>query len=261
MDKEKLAQLMTDYLAGKITAEEFSTKKAETQGRGLAPSTERLVSNGTVPTKPSMSSTAKILLGLGCGIFLMLCVIAFLLFWNSPEQVAKRALPGLLKAQEEAEQKAKQEMEAELAAQKHQRERSEEIAAKNEAEAIWEDMVIAFIGVKEFVAKKTQWSNLKEIPTIWDVIESINDVNNRDGKFEFSLKRLDRISINGETSYTDGYFIRIRYDLSDVGLKSKRKLLDFKSPFSDLGFFLANKDGAPFDGRSNAVYCIIRGNP
>lgn len=259
MDKEKLVQLMADYREGKISAEEFSAKRAEMQSSGTL--TERHRSNETAPAKTPMSPNAKILLWLGSGIFLMLCVIAFLLFWNSPEQVAKRALPRLLKAQEEAEQKAKQEREAERAAQKHKREIAEEIAAQNEAKAILEDMAAAFVGVKSFVDQKTRWSHLKEIPTIWDVIKSIDDVNSTVAKSELSIKRLDRISINGETSYTNGYFIRIRYDLSDVDAKSRKKLLDFKGAFTDVGFFLANKDGYPFDGRSNAVYCVIRGKP
>lgn len=259
MDKEKLVQLMADYREGKISAEEFSAKRAEMQSSGTL--TERHRSNETAPAKTPMSPNAKILLWLGSGIFLMLCVIAFLLFWNSPEQVAKRALPGLLKAQEEAEQKAKQEMEAELAAQERQRERSEEIAAQNEANAILKDMIAAFVGVKNFVEQKTRWSHLKEIPTIWDVTKSIDDVNSTVEKAEFSINRFDRISINGETNYTDGYFIRIRYDLSNVSPKSKEKLLDFKGAFAHVGFFLANKDGYPFDGRSNAVYCVIRGKP
>jgi len=33
MDKEKLAQLMTDYLAGKITAEEFSAQRNSMEGK------------------------------------------------------------------------------------------------------------------------------------------------------------------------------------------------------------------------------------
>ena len=90
MDKERLAQLIADYREGKITAEEFSAKRAEMQG--LGPLTDRHESNETVPAKTPMSQNAKILLWLGSGIFLMLCVITFLLFWNSPEQVAKRAL-------------------------------------------------------------------------------------------------------------------------------------------------------------------------
>lgn len=258
MDKEKLAQLIADYRDGKITAEEFSARRGGING-GESPHPERPVMN--TPDCPPMSTNTKILIGVGGGILLMLCVIAFLLFWNSPEQVAKRALPGLLKAQEEAEQKAKQEMEAELTAQERQRERSEEIAAQNEANAIMKDMIAAFVGVKNFVEQKTRWSHLKEIPTIWDVTKSIDEVNPTVEKSDFSIRRLDRISINGETNYNNGYFIRIRYDLSEVSSKTKEKLLDFKGALTDVGFFLANKDGYPFDGRGDAVYCVIRGKP
>lgn len=258
MDKERLAQLIADYREGKITAEEFNARRDDINGDG-SPQSERPVMNA--PGRPPMPTNTKILIGIGGGIFLMLCIIAFLMFWNSPEQVAKRALPGLLKAQEEAQQ----EMETELAAQKDQREKAAEFDARNEAKAIFEDMAVAFLGAKEFVAQKTRWSHLKEIPTIWDVIESINDINNdinnKSEKSDLSIKRLDRISINGETNYTNGYFIRIRYDLSDVGSRSKEKLLDFKGVFADVGFFLSNKDGYPFDGRGDAVYCVIRGKP
>ena len=256
MDKEKLAQLIADYREGKITAEEFNTRRNGINGDG-SPQSERSVADA--PARSPMSMNTKILIGLGGGILLMLCVIAFLLFWNSPEQVAKRALPGLLKAQEEAEQKAKQEMEAELAAQKYQEEKSEEITTQNEAVAIFMDLGSAFLGARHFIAKKTKWSPLKEIPTIWDVIEAINELNLMRGTSDFVIRRPDKISINGKISYTSGYLIQIKYDLAGVNRKTKAKLLHFTGKLSDIGFFLANKDGYPFDGRDNAVYCVIKG--
>lgn len=256
MDKEKLAQLIADYRDGKITAEEFSARRGGING-GESPHPERPVMN--TPDCPPMPTNTKILIGIGGGILLMLCVIAFLIFWNSPEQVAKRALPGLLKAQEEAEQKVKQEMEAELAAQKYQEEKFEEITAQNEAVAIFMDLGSAFLGAKHFIAKKTKWSPLKEIPTIWDVIEAINELNLMRGTSDFVIRRPDKISINGKISYTSGYLIQIKYDLAGVNRKTKAKLLNFKGKLSDIGFFLANKDGYPFDGRNNAVYCVIKG--
>lgn len=89
MNNEKLAQLIADYRDGKITAEEFSARRGGING-GESPHPERPVMN--TPDCPPMPTNTKILIGIGGGILLMLCVIAFLMFWNSPEQVAKRAL-------------------------------------------------------------------------------------------------------------------------------------------------------------------------
>lgn len=109
MDKEKLAQLIADYRDGKITAEEFSARRNDINGDG-SPQSERPVADTSA--RSPMSTNTKILIGIGGGILLMLCVIAFLLFWNSPEQVSTRALGDMFKAMHQETQESVHEAHA-----------------------------------------------------------------------------------------------------------------------------------------------------
>ena len=109
MDNERLAQLIADYREGKITAEEFSARRNGINGDG-SPQPERPVMN--TPDCPPMPTNTKILIGIGGGILLMLCVIALLMFWNSPEQVATRALGDMFKAMHQETQESVHEAHA-----------------------------------------------------------------------------------------------------------------------------------------------------
>ena len=109
MDKERLAQLIADYREGKITAEEFNARRDDINGDG-SPQSERPVMNA--PGRPPMPTSTKILIGIIGGILLMLCIIAFLMFWNSPEQVAKRALGDMFKGMHQETQTSVHEAHA-----------------------------------------------------------------------------------------------------------------------------------------------------
>ena len=109
MDKERLAQLIADYREGKITAEEFNARRNGINGDG-SPEPDRPVLNN--PDRSTMPTSTKILIGIIGGILLMLCIIAFLMFWNSPEQVAKRALGDMFKGMHQETQTSVHEAHA-----------------------------------------------------------------------------------------------------------------------------------------------------
>ena len=92
MTKEEL-QLWRDKQAGLITQEEFNAQWAALRAApNPAPDPVQPQPRASAVAKQpqGLPLNTKILIGIGAGVIGMLAVIAFLLFWHSPEQTGKR---------------------------------------------------------------------------------------------------------------------------------------------------------------------------